>query len=62
VRGGQMHNVRANWVKGYKPNPLQDYKPLYYELWKELPLEQPKVSASALGLVLASKRKEVSWD
>jgi len=35
--GGGQYNVHSSFVKGYEPHPIDDSKPLYYSLWKELP-------------------------
>lgn len=35
--GGGRYNVRGTWVKGYQSNIFDGYRPLFIEVWKELP-------------------------
>jgi len=37
--GVGSYNVRGAWVKGYESHIFQLTKPVFYELWKELPTE-----------------------
>lgn len=58
LRGAANYNIRGAWVKGYVPNVLQPYKPLFYELWKELPVETGKAASRGLSLMAMSISRE----
>jgi len=59
LKGAVNYNVRGAWVKGYMPNVLQPYKPLFYELWKELPVEKGKGAASGLFLMMTRSTRDI---
>lgn len=60
MRGGSNYNVRGSWVKGYTSNALAPYKPLFYELWKELPQPGTIPSSSQLLNVIPETHQRLS--
>jgi peptide/nickel transport system substrate-binding protein len=49
--GGGVYNVRGGWVNGYSSNIMEDYKPIWYGLWKGLPAGQSPMSSISSKLV-----------
>jgi ABC-type transport system substrate-binding protein len=44
---GGEYNVRGTWLKGFHPSIVYLQKPLFWELWKELPREEGSFSATS---------------
>lgn len=56
LKGGGNYNVRGNWVKNYTSHVLDDHKPEFLELWKQLPQSGMNPAAIFIAFNLTPKK------